>query len=38
MIRNIGSYTDGVLLAILLMNAINPLLDRIRPQAIGKVG
>ena len=38
LIRNIGNYADGVLLAILLMNAINPLLDRIRPQAIGKVG
>ena len=38
LIRNIGNYTDGVLLAILLMNAINPLIDRIRPQAIGKVG
>jgi electron transport complex protein RnfD len=38
LIRNIGMYTDGVLLAILLMNAINPLIDRIRPQAIGKVG
>ncbi len=38
LIRNIGNYTDGVFLAILLMNAINPLLDKIRPQAIGKVG
>jgi electron transport complex protein RnfD len=38
LIRNIGNYADGVLLAILLMNAINPLLDKIRPQAIGKVG
>jgi len=38
LIRNIGMYADGVLLAILLMNSINPLIDRIRPQAIGKVG
>ena len=37
LIRNIGAYVDGVILAILLMNAINPLLDKIRPKAIGKV-
>ncbi len=37
LIRNIGSYYDGVLLAILLMNLVNPLLDKIRPQALGKV-
>jgi Na+-translocating ferredoxin:NAD+ oxidoreductase subunit D len=38
LIRNIGVYTDGVLLAILLMNLVNPLLDKIRPKALGKVG
>ena len=37
LIRNIGNFTDGVLLAILIMNSINPLLDKIRPKAIGKV-
>jgi len=37
LIRNIGKYPDGVLLAILIMNAINPLLDMIRPKALGKV-
>lgn len=37
LIRNIGSYHDGVLLAVLLMNLVNPLLDKIRPQALGKV-
>jgi len=37
LIRNIGAYIDGVILAILLMNALNPLLDKIRPKAIGKV-
>jgi electron transport complex protein RnfD len=37
LIRNIGVYTDGVLLAILLMNLVNPLLDKIRPKALGKV-
>ncbi|MCF8067296.1 MAG: RnfABCDGE type electron transport complex subunit D [Desulfobacterales bacterium] len=36
-IRNIGTYVDGVVFAILLMNLINPLLDKIRPKAIGKV-
>jgi electron transport complex protein RnfD len=38
LIRNIGVYVDGVLLAVLLMNLINPLLDKIRPKALGKVG
>ncbi|MBW1867348.1 MAG: RnfABCDGE type electron transport complex subunit D, partial [Deltaproteobacteria bacterium] len=37
LIRNIGIYIDGVLLAILLMNLINPMLDKIRPKALGKV-
>jgi len=37
LIRNIGAYVDGVILAILLINLISPLLDRIRPQALGKV-
>ena len=38
LIRNIGIYIDGMLLAILLMNLVNPLLDKIRPKALGKVG
>lgn len=38
LIRNIGVFVDGVLLAVLLMNLINPLLDKIRPKALGKVG
>lgn len=37
LIRNIGAYYDGVLLAVLLMNLVNPLLDKIRPKALGKV-
>ena len=37
LIRNIGMYVDGVPFSILLMNLANPLLDRIRPKAIGKV-
>jgi electron transport complex protein RnfD len=37
LIRNIGAYADGVLYAILIMNLISPLLDRIRPRALGKV-
>ncbi len=36
LIRNIGNYVDGVVLAILVMNLVNPLLDKIRPKAIGK--
>lgn len=37
LIRNIGQDTDGVILAILLMNLVNPLVDKIRPKALGKV-
>ncbi len=37
LIRNIGAYVDGVILAILIINTINPLLDKIRPKALGKV-
>ena len=37
LIRNIGAYADGVVLSILLMNLANPLIDKIRPKALGKV-
>lgn len=37
LIRNIGQYADGVVFAILLMNLVNPLIDKIRPKAMGKV-
>jgi electron transport complex protein RnfD len=37
LVRNIGAYVDGVIFAILLINLINPLVDKIRPKAIGKV-
>lgn len=37
LIRNIGAYVDGVVFAVILLNLANPLLDRIRPKAIGKV-
>jgi len=36
LIRNIGAYPDGTLYAILVINLINPLIDKIRPKAIGK--
>ncbi len=36
LIRNIGFFVDGVVFAILLMNIANPLLDKIRPRALGK--
>jgi electron transport complex protein RnfD len=36
LMRNIGIYADGTVLAILLMNIVNPLLDNIRPTALGK--
>jgi electron transport complex protein RnfD len=37
LIRNIGLWVDGVVLAVLVCNLINPMLDKIRPQALGKV-
>jgi H+/Na+-translocating ferredoxin:NAD+ oxidoreductase subunit D len=37
LIRSIGHYIDGVILAILVANLINPLVDKIRPTALGKV-
>ncbi len=37
LIRCVGFYFDGVILAVLLMELLNPLLDKIRPKAIGKV-
>ncbi len=37
LIRNIGAYPDGVVLAVLVINLIHPLLDKIRPKALGKV-
>jgi electron transport complex protein RnfD len=37
LIRNIGQYPEGVIFAILLINLTNPLIDKIRPKAIGKV-
>jgi len=37
LIRNIGVFVDGVVFAILIANLINPLVDKIRPKALGKV-
>ena len=37
LIRNIGVFEDGVVFAILMMNVANPLLDRIRPRALGRI-
>ena len=37
LIRNIGAWVDGVVLAILVINLVHPLLDKIRPKALGKV-
>jgi len=36
MIRNIGTHIDGVLFAILIINLVNPIVDKIRPKALGK--
>jgi len=37
LIRNIGAFADGTVLAVLMINLINPLLDKINPPVIGKV-
>jgi electron transport complex protein RnfD len=37
LIRNIGAHADGVVYAILTINLVNPLLDKIQPKALGKV-
>ncbi len=36
LIRNVGGFTDGVVFAILLFNVASPLLDKIRPRALGR--
>ena len=36
-IRNIGAFAEGVIYAILVINLVNPLVDKIRPKALGKV-
>ncbi|MBN1103001.1 MAG: RnfABCDGE type electron transport complex subunit D [Deltaproteobacteria bacterium] len=36
LIRNVGYFVDGVVFAILLMNLANPLIDKIRPKALGR--
>jgi electron transport complex protein RnfD len=37
MIRNIGAFPDGLVFALLVGNLVQPLLDKIRPNALGKV-
>ncbi len=36
LVRNIGSFVDGAVFSILIMNIANPLLDKIRPKATGR--
>jgi Na+-translocating ferredoxin:NAD+ oxidoreductase subunit D len=36
LIRNVGFFMDGVVFAVLMMNLTNPLLDKIRPKALGR--
>ncbi len=36
LVRSIGSFADGLVFAVLLMNIANPLLDKIRPKAMGR--
>lgn len=36
LIRNIGAFVDGAVFAVLIVNIANPVLDKIRPRALGK--
>lgn len=36
MIRNVGFFVDGVIFAVLMMNLASPLIDKIRPTALGR--
>jgi electron transport complex protein RnfD len=36
LIRNIGAFPDGVVFAVLLMNVASPLIDKVRPKALGR--
>jgi electron transport complex protein RnfD len=36
LIRNIGSFMDGTVFAILLINVANPIIDKVKPKAMGK--
>lgn len=36
LIRNIGAFVDGSVYAILMFNVANPLLDKVRPKAVGR--
>lgn len=36
LIRNMGAFVDGVVFSILLLNVANPLIDKLRPKAVGK--
>src|SRR6056297_252236 len=37
LIRNIGTHIDGVVFAILVINIVNPIIDKIRPKTLRKV-
>jgi Na+-translocating ferredoxin:NAD+ oxidoreductase subunit D len=36
LIRNIGAFVDGTVFAVLMLNVANPLIDKIRPKALGR--
>ena len=36
LIRNLGAFDEGVVFAVLLLNLAQPLIDKIRPKALGK--
>ena len=37
LIRNQGAHIEGVIYAILIINLVHPIIDKIRPKAIGRV-
>jgi electron transport complex protein RnfD len=36
LIRNVGYFVDGVIFAVLMVNLASPLIDKIRPKALGR--
>ncbi|MBW2066077.1 MAG: RnfABCDGE type electron transport complex subunit D [Deltaproteobacteria bacterium] len=36
LVRNVGAFVDGAVFSVLLMNIANPMIDKIRPRALGR--
>ncbi|MBW2030933.1 MAG: RnfABCDGE type electron transport complex subunit D [Deltaproteobacteria bacterium] len=36
LVRNVGAFVDGAVFAVLLVNIANPMIDKMRPKALGR--